>query len=101
MIISDEYVIKAFTGFTGIILFILFIICLLLVLCWAPMDTKSKPISAEERKVYKKKINVIALVHLLVFIIMMLTKWNTIMYVIAFSYVTQVVMLFLEKIVKK
>lgn len=98
MIISDEYVVKEFTG---IIIFVLFIICLFLVLCWAPMDTKSKPIYVEERKVYKKKINVIVLVHLLIFIVMMLTKWNTIMYVITFSYVTQVVMLFLEKISRK
>ena len=98
MIISNEYVIKAFTG---IILFVLFIICLLSVLCLAPMDTKSKPITVEEGKVYKKKIKIIVLVHLLIFIVMMLTKWNTIMYVIAFSYVTQVIMLFLEIISRK
>ena len=98
MIIGAEYMVQAFTG---ILLFVLFIICLLGILCMAPMDTKSKPISKEERKVYKNKIHVIVLVHLFIFIAMVLAKWNTIMYVIDFSYVTQVVMLFLEKISRK
>lgn len=98
MIVSDEYMVRALTD---IILLIAFIICLLLVLCWAPMDTKSKPISIEERKDYKKKINVIVLIHFLFFVVMMLKNWSTIMYTIAFSYATQAVMLLLEKVNRK
>ncbi len=97
MILSDEYVIKTFTS---IILLVLFIMCLVLVLYLAPIDTNSKPISVEERKVYKKKINIIVLIHLIIFIVMMSMNWNVIIYVIAFSYFTQVIMLFLEIISK-
>lgn len=98
MIVSSEYVVETFAG---IDLFVLFIICLLLVLCWAPVETKSKPISIDEGKVYKKKIKVIAAIHATIFIIMMLKNWNMIMYVISFSYLTQVLMLVLEKSKKK
>lgn len=98
MIICEEYITK---NVTGTVLFIFFIICSLFIFFVAPVDTKSKLISVEERKIYKKKINVIVLIDLLVYTIMWLENCNEIMYVIVFSYVTQLTMLSIEKISRK
>lgn len=98
MLVSGEYMMKVVTD---IVLFVLFIICSLFIFCISPVDTKSKPILEDEREIYKKKINLIILIHLGLFITMMLINIYKIMYVITFSYITQVVMLIIEKLSRK
>ena len=61
MVMIDEYCV---TAITTDIYVIIFIICFLFIFWLAPVDTKSKPISLEEKKIYKKKINIILVIHI-------------------------------------
>lgn len=98
MVMIDEYLVRAFSVY---ILASIFVMCAILIFWLAPIDTKSKPISAEERKVYKKKINMILVVHVCVLAALIITGLDNITFVLTFSYVTQVIMLLLEIINKR
>ena len=98
LIISNEYAIRMVTG---IIFLIVFIVCALPIFYMAPVDTESKPISIDEKKVYKKKIKIIVLLHFFIVAAMLFVDRNKIMYVIVFAYITQAVMLIIEKICRK
>ena len=78
-----------------------FIICSICILGIAPMDTVTKPISEDEKKIYSKKIRIIMLLHFIIYIMMIVTACDEIVYLITFSYITQVIMLLIEKICRK
>ncbi len=95
MIIINEYI-GEITNYN--ILIITFTICLMLIINLAPMGTKYKPISMEERDKYKKIIRVMLISYLLVFVFCILLKWDKMIYVSTFSCLTQAIMLILEKV---
>lgn len=95
MLVIDEYVMNVVTD---AILFILYIICLLVVFFTAPVDIKSKPISTEERKIYKNRINMILIIHMFIFCVAALYKLKKILFVIVFLYIIQVIMLIVAKV---
>lgn len=98
MLISKETVI----GINNVLLFLgAFIICSICILCLAPMDTVTKPISEDEKKIYSKKIRIIMLLHFIIYITMIVIAYDEIVYLITFSYITQVIMLLIEKICRK
>lgn len=98
MLMSKETVIDI----NNVLLFLgAFIICSICILCLAPMDTVTKPISEDEKKIYSKKIRIIMLLHFIIYIMMIVIAYNEIVYLITFSYITQVIMLLIEKICRK
>lgn len=98
MLICKEIVI----GMNNVLLlFCIFSICSICILGLAPVDTVTKPISEVEKKVYGKKIRMIMLIHSIVYIMMIAVKCNENVYLITFSYLTQVIMLIVEKIYRK
>ncbi len=98
MLINIEYIVDRFNN---IVFLSNFIICSICIFCFAPVDTKTKLISIDEKKVYRKKIRIIVLLHFIVYIMMILMDWNEIVYLITFSYVIQVIILFIEKVRRK
>lgn len=83
------------------LLFCVFIVCSICILGLAPVDTVTKPISEDERKKYSKKIRIIMILHFVIYIMMIVMECNEIVYLITFSYLTQVTMLIIEKICRK
>lgn len=82
------------------LLFCVFIVCSICILGLAPVDTVTKPISEDERKKYSKKIRIIMILHFVIYIMMIVMECNEIVYLITFSYLTQVTMLIIEKMLK-
>lgn len=98
MLICKEVVI----GMNNILLlFCIFIACSICILGLAPVDTVTKPISEDEKKIYSKKIRIIMILHFVVYIMMIVMKCNEIVYLITFSHLTQVTMLIIEKTCRK
>ena len=98
MVMVDEYCVSVFTTW---MLVSIFVMCIMLIYWLAPIDTKSKPISVEEKKIYKKKINIILVIHVFLMAALIISGFDNVAFVITFSYITQVVMLLLENIHKK
>ncbi len=98
MLICKEAVI----GMNNILLlFCIFIVCSMCILGLAPVDTVTKPISEDEKKIYSKKIRIIMILHFVIYIMMIVMERNEIVYLITFSYLIQVIMLLIEKICRK
>ena len=79
------------------------IICFLNMICVffiAPIETEKKKISHDERLVYRKKIKVILVLHLITILATILLDNKQFAFSIMFAYITQSVMLLLE-LVKK
>ena len=66
----------------------------------APIETEKKKISRDERLVYRKKIKVILVLHLITILVTILLDNKQFAFSIMFAYITQSVMLLLE-LVKK
>lgn len=75
---------------------VIFSVSCILLLALAPVDTASKPISPEEKNLYKKKIRMILLIHFLLMGAMTALGVKKMMYTISFAYATQVVFIMAE-----
>ena len=80
---------------------LIFCVGLALVFALAPVDTKSKPISPEERRVYRRRIRVILVLHVILMAVAILLRLRELVFLFAFVYVTQTMMLMLELINKQ
>ena len=98
MIISKEIIVDMNNI---LLLFGAFIICSICIFSLAPVDTATKPIMDDEKKIYSKKIRIIMLIHSVIYIMMAVKGCNEIVYLLTFSYLTQVIMLMVGKICRK
>lgn len=81
MLICEEVVI----GMNNILLlFCIFIVCSMCILGLAPVDTVTKPISEDEKKIYIKKIRIIMILHFVIYIMMIVMERNEIVHFIIF-----------------
>lgn len=83
------------------IMFGIFCVCFIFIFFSAPIDTETKPISYEEKKIYKKKINIILACDIVLFMIMLLLNYKMITFIFEYVYVIQSCMLIIEMINKK
>lgn len=97
IILVQVYVIKEiFRDVSLILLFLYFLLNMLLVFLIAPVDTKAKRISNDERRIYKAKINRILMVHLIIAVLMAKFEFREFLLSIMYVYTIQSVMLLLE-----
>ncbi len=89
------------SNFKMIVMVIVFGICLAAIFWQAPIDTKSKPISRQEKEVYKKKISIIMLIHTVFIGTALMFGYKSIIFVFTYSYIIQYIMLVLETLNKK
>ena len=62
----------------------------------APVETKMKKISHEEKQIYRKRIKLILILHLMIMIIITLADVNDFVFSMMFVYIIQNIMLLLE-----
>lgn len=74
------------------------VMCYIYILLVSPIDTESKLLSEEEKKVYKKKVGVIIFVHIFIFLFFVYMKYEKSIIVVEYVYLIQVLMLVIEKI---
>lgn len=98
LVLVDKYLIE---NCDISIMVIAFIVCLSLVFLLAPVDTKTKPLTVDEKRVYKRKINVMLILHILIMMIMVIFNLKNIVFIICFMYVVQSDVLIFEIISKK
>ncbi len=80
------------------VLLFIFMICIGIIICIAPVDTKTKKISQVEKQIYKKKIYLIIAIHVVLMAVMMQLKVEKFIFVIVYVYIIQVIMLVAGKI---
>ncbi len=90
--------VKYFTKQINIlILLLLFLIFAINIICIAPVETKEKRICKEEKKVYRRKIYVIIIMHGIIITILTIFHIKNYIFVIPYAYIILVVFLFFEK----
>ena len=72
---------------------LIYAVCMVFVLLYSPMDTKSKVISDKERVKYKKVIITVMFIHTFVLIVSVLYGSKDIEFILMFVYVLQMIML--------
>lgn len=78
---------------TMLLVFFLNMIC---IFCVAPVETEMKKISHEEKYIYKRKIKIIFVLHLIIISINTLCNANEFVFSLMFAYIIQNTMLWLE-----
>ena len=79
--------------FTEVTMILIYAVCMVFVLLYSPMDTKSKVISDKERVKYKKVIITVMFIHTFVLIVSVLYGSKDIEFILMFVYVLQMIML--------
>lgn len=74
----------------------LFVFCLISILHMAPVETESKKINTNERRIYKKRIYCITLIQAVVFVVLVLVDAKKYIFSMSYVYVVQNAMLVLE-----
>ncbi len=80
------------------ILILGFFFDLVLIIFWAPVETSTKKLSEIEKKVYKKRIQIIIVIHLITMTTLTVLKLHSYIFVVSYVYGVQIIMLLLEKI---
>lgn len=76
-------------------------ICMILIFAISPVDMESKPLSEDEKKVYRKKVSKIMVIHIFILAVFVLLKSKKSIIVFEYTYLLQVLMLIIEKIRRK
>jgi len=97
LVLVDKWLVKHCDMW--IMIFVI-LICMYVVFVLAPLDTKAKPIEENERKVYKTKINIINLFHIMLLILFVFLNIKEVVVVLGFTYIMQAILLMLEFIKK-
>ncbi len=71
------------------------------ILSSAPIETVTKPISYEENKIYKKKIRIIVICEVILFLMMLFFNCKILVSILEYVYIIQTCMLIIEIIHKK
>lgn len=85
-----------FNYFTMVWMIVICLISMVTVQFIAPLDTVSKKITENERKNYKLKIKVIIVLHMMMLIVGVIYKKESVLYLLNVTYITQIFMLALE-----
>lgn len=86
--------IKMYLSMSGMLLIFFFnMVCVYFI---SPVDTEMKKISQDEKKIYKRKIKLILVLHMIIAIITVLSDANEFVFSLMFVYIIQNVMLLME-----
>lgn len=86
--------IKMYLSMSGMLLVFFFnMVCIYFI---SPVDTEMKKISQDEKKIYKRKIKCILVVHVIIAIIMVLSDADKFVFSLMFVYIIQNIMLLME-----
>ena len=80
------------------LLMLIFFAAVIMILPMAPVETKNKKISREEKVIYRKKICVIIALHTIIIIVLSFFNLRHYIFTEVFAYVTQMLFLIFEKI---
>lgn len=75
--------------------------CCMFILSSAAIETVTKPISYEENKIYKKKIRIIVICEVILFLMMLFFNCKILVSILEYVYIIQTCMLIIEIIHKK
>ena len=78
------------------VMLLIFFLNMMCVFFVAPVETKMKKISHEEKQIYRKRIKLILILHLMIMIIITLADVNDFVFSMMFVYIIQNIMLLLE-----
>ena len=76
------------------------VILAIYILLLSPVDTEAKPLSKEEREVYKNKVKVIVFFHTIVLMLCVFLKNEKGIIVVEYTYLVQAVMVMAERVKK-
>ncbi len=93
-VLCVEYIVKNIDAWA---LILVFLVNIIIVICMAPVQSMSKKISEKENRVYKKKIFLIVVIHVIMMAIIILLRLQDYIFATTYVYCIQVAMLLLEK----
>ena len=81
--------------------FVVLFICIVYICVVSPVDTKTKPLNAKEKKIYKNKLLRIIVFQICILLIFVFSKAKAEIFILEYGYLMQTIMLLMEKMKNK